>query len=399
MTSPLSLRRGLPLAAGLALLALSACSNPGAAVTGGSNTRTATLARGMLIASVTATGNIQAESETRLGFLQSGTVSTVTVKVGDVVKKGDVLARLDTTDFEIALAQSQASLAQAQAGLMNANAAYSRTVEGPRAIDIQAAEAAYAAALANYDKVAKGPQPNDYAAAQAALDNADAALRQAQSAYDRAFSRDPAGCAYVGRPLPWEPLDDRAAIPSKVSTCLLAGLPVIADVRPGFYRYDELVRLGVNVDLAGYDDLRARLEREVATRERSGNALRERAGYSFDASIDALVATIGEARDRYFARPPRERARGPIGASRLVHLAPSPDPGTLVAGIVRRFVRPRFAPGTEPRGRLADLADLGREAGRKLIAARRARALAARFAPLAEPSPPAPARAPESREP
>ncbi|MBX7212838.1 MAG: efflux RND transporter periplasmic adaptor subunit [Thermoflexales bacterium] len=195
MTSPLSLRRGLPLAAGLALLALSACSNPGAAVTGGSNTRTATLARGTLIASVTATGNIQAESETRLGFLQSGTVSTVTVKVGDVVKKGDVLARLDTTDFEIALAQSQASLAQAQAGLMNANAAYSRTVEGPRAIDIQAAEAAYAAALANYDKVAKGPQPNDYAAAQAALDNADAALRQAQSAYDRAFSRDPAGIA------------------------------------------------------------------------------------------------------------------------------------------------------------------------------------------------------------
>ncbi len=224
-------------------------------------------------------------------------------------------------------------------------------------------------------------------------------VRRAKSAWVREFSRYDAGWSYVGRPLPWEPLDDRAAIPNKVSTYLLAGLPVIADVRPGFYRYDELVRLGVNVDLAGYDDLRARLEREVATRERSGNALRERAGYSFDASIDALVATIGEARDRYFARPPRERARGPIGASRLVHLAPSPDPGTLVAGIVRRFVRPRFAPGDEPRGRLADLADLGREAGRKLLAARRARELAARFAPVVEPSPPAPARAPESREP
>ena len=224
-------------------------------------------------------------------------------------------------------------------------------------------------------------------------------VRRAKSAWVREFSRYDAGWSYVGRPLPWEPLDDRAAIPSKVSTCLLAGLPVIADVRPGWYRYDELVRLGVNVDLVDYDDLRARLEREVATRERSASAVRARAGYSFDASIDPLLAAIAEAREGYLARPHRERARGPAGRRRIVHFAPSPDRRTLVAGIVGRFLRPSPVSGAPPRGRIAGLADIGREAWRKLVVARRARALAARFAPAVEPTPPAPARAPRDGTP
>lgn len=181
-----------------AMLLLAACSRPGAST--GANQRSATLNKQALSATVSATGNIQAESEIRLGFQTGGTVAEVLRKQGDRVKKGDVIARLDTTDLRIAQSQAEASVAQAQTGLKNAeqalivaSASYSRTVEGARPEDIAAAEAAYSAALANYDKVRRGPLPQDYAAAEAAVKNAEAALKQAQFAYDAAFKFNPAG--------------------------------------------------------------------------------------------------------------------------------------------------------------------------------------------------------------
>lgn len=169
---------------GLAVALLAACS------IGGNNSaapqRTATLEKGTLVATVSATGNIQPEEELKLSFEQPGTVLTVSVKAGDVVKKGDTLATLDSADLELAVAQVQASL-------VSANANYSRTVEGPRQADIDAAQAALNAANANYAKVKAGPQREDYADAEAALRNAEAQLKQAQGAYDRAYSANPAG--------------------------------------------------------------------------------------------------------------------------------------------------------------------------------------------------------------
>ncbi len=219
-------------------------------------------------------------------------------------------------------------------------------------------------------------------------------VRRAKSAWVREFSRYDAGWSYVGRPLPWEPLDDRAAIPGKVSTYLLAGLPVIGDVRPGCHRYDDLVRLGVNVDLDGYDGLRRRLDEEVRTRERSACAVRERAGHSFDASIQPLLATIARARDGYFARPHRERTRTSSESRRLIHFNTSPDPRALALGLARRIARPVDMPGHSRPGRLAGLAEVAREAWLKLVVPRRARMLASRLELAVEPSPPAAARDP-----
>lgn len=219
-------------------------------------------------------------------------------------------------------------------------------------------------------------------------------VRRAKSAWVREFSRYDAGWSYIDSPLRWDPLDDRAAIPNRVSTYMLAGLPVISDTRPGFYRYDELVRLGVNVDLTGYDGLRDRLDLEVRTRALSANAVRGRAGYSFDASIDALLATIGQARDAYLARAPRERVRFADGTRRLIHLMTSPDPRALVHSLSRRIASPHAPPGTRRPGRLAGLVGVGREAWRKLVAARRARTLASRLKLAIAPAPPVAERAP-----
>ena len=208
-------------------------------------------------------------------------------------------------------------------------------------------------------------------------------VRREKSSWVREFSRYDAAWSYVGRPLPWDPLDDRAAIPSRIATCLLAGLPVIADVRPGLYRYDELTRLGVNVDLDGYDGLRERLDGEVRTRERSARAVRARESYSFDASIDPLVATLERARDAYHARPHHERSRAHAGR-RLVHFNTSPDPRVAIRSVARRL--------RHGGDRVAPIADLVRHGWRSFMAARRVRRLAATLDLAPEPAPPAPPR-------
>lgn len=165
-------------------------------------------------------------------------------------------------------------------------------------------------------------------------------VRRAKAAWVREFSRYDAGWSYIGSPLPWEPLDDRGAIPNRVSTYLLAGLPVISDVRPGYYRYDELTRLGVNIDLADFDALREGLEQEVGSRAGRQSALQARSGYSFDASIDPLIAALERICEVYAARPQRERTAFGGGRGRLVHFNTSPDPRAVWAGLARRLARP-----------------------------------------------------------
>jgi HlyD family secretion protein len=188
------------------IFVLAACARPGAD-TEATSQRTATLENGTLSATVSATGNIEPQAEVKLSFQQPGTVAEVLFDEGDAVKKGDVIAKLDTTDLELALAQAQAqldnaktALEQAATGVENAQAAeiiatsgYSRTVSGVRPADVAAARAALDAAQANLDKLLAGPTPEDLAAAESALRNAEAALKQAQSAYDTAATRDPAG--------------------------------------------------------------------------------------------------------------------------------------------------------------------------------------------------------------
>jgi hypothetical protein len=168
-----------------------------------------------------------------------------------------------------------------------------------------------------------------------------AEVRATKSRWVREFSKYDAGWSYIGSPLPWAPLEDRAAIPNRMSTYLLAGLPVVTDHRPSFYRYDELVRLGVNVDLldSDYEALRTRLEGEVRSRALGANAKRGRAGYSFDATIEPLLSVLERARDSYFARPHAQRSRFTAGdRRRIVQFDSSPTPGAVVGGLVRRLV-------------------------------------------------------------
>jgi RND family efflux transporter MFP subunit len=66
---------------------------------------------------VTVTGTLAAEQEIVLGLKVAGRISELPLDLGSTVQKGDVIARLDTTDFELRVRQSEASLQQARVRL------------------------------------------------------------------------------------------------------------------------------------------------------------------------------------------------------------------------------------------------------------------------------------------
>ena len=99
-------------------------------------------------------GVARAASEQDLAFRVAGTVIAMEVDVGSVVRRRQVLARLDSGDLELRRQQAQAGLAQARAQARNAAASYERVVglyeSGNASMsDLDAARAAYESAQAS----------------------------------------------------------------------------------------------------------------------------------------------------------------------------------------------------------------------------------------------------------
>jgi multidrug efflux pump subunit AcrA (membrane-fusion protein) len=76
--------------------------------------RTATVATQTVQQTLQATGTVEPGQSATVSFPVSGTVKTVAVAVGDSVRRGQVLATLDTTSLRSSLADAQSTLAQAR---------------------------------------------------------------------------------------------------------------------------------------------------------------------------------------------------------------------------------------------------------------------------------------------
>jgi HlyD family secretion protein len=73
--------------------------------------------RGDIVVTVSATGTLEATKKVDIGCELSGTVKTIEVDYNDHVKCDQVLARLDTSKFELSVAQSKAALENAKANV------------------------------------------------------------------------------------------------------------------------------------------------------------------------------------------------------------------------------------------------------------------------------------------
>lgn len=71
-------------------------------------------------------GTAKAGTESKLSFKVAGNLRQLTVKVGDTVEKGQLLARVDATDYELQVQEASAAMAQANAQRRNAEATFKR---------------------------------------------------------------------------------------------------------------------------------------------------------------------------------------------------------------------------------------------------------------------------------
>jgi HlyD family secretion protein len=202
--APQRFRRWIVLAAVLIVIAAVVFWRMRASSTTTVATTTATVGQGALTLAVSGSGSVAAARTVELPFQQSGTVTSVDVKVGDQVKAGQTLAQIDPADLKLALQQSQANLksaqasfdqttngsttpedlASAQAALDSAKAQLAKTKTGT-VTDVQSAQATLAAAQAKLDAL-KNPTQADLSAAQSKVDQARTSLQSTQNSASQA---------------------------------------------------------------------------------------------------------------------------------------------------------------------------------------------------------------------
>ena len=71
-------------------------------------------------------GSVRARTEMNLGFRVNGKITERLVDIGERVKPGDVLARMDSTDYELAVKTAEANLAAAEKAVETADIANRR---------------------------------------------------------------------------------------------------------------------------------------------------------------------------------------------------------------------------------------------------------------------------------
>jgi len=109
--------------------------------------RLARVERGPLTAAVSATGNLNAVITVQVGSQVSGQIKELLADFNSVVKRGQVIARIDPAIFEAKVSQARAELDSARAAVLNQQA----QVERARA-DVENARAAHAEARAQTAK-------------------------------------------------------------------------------------------------------------------------------------------------------------------------------------------------------------------------------------------------------
>ena len=178
---PSAARRTAPLVAVAATLALGACGNGGAPKGPPPlSVDVAPASRQNIATYLTLDGQIAPKEQSTLAFQQSGTVIKVNVNIGDVARKGQLLAAIDPSTLSAQLSQAQAQAAQQSAAAQGAVVGLPVQVQSNNAA-VQTNKAALDNAKLVYEQD-KALFRQGYVS-QTALQQAQASYVQAQSNY------------------------------------------------------------------------------------------------------------------------------------------------------------------------------------------------------------------------
>jgi RND family efflux transporter MFP subunit len=134
---------------------------------------------------VTVTGTLAADQEVVAGFKVAGRVSEIAVDLGSPVRKGQILARLDPTDFRLRVEQAEAALRQVRAGLGLPRDGSGERVDPEKTALVREARAVLEEARLNWDRVAPLWEKNYIARSE--VDASRSRLLVAESRYQAAL--------------------------------------------------------------------------------------------------------------------------------------------------------------------------------------------------------------------
>jgi HlyD family secretion protein len=162
----------------------------GGAQQGGANNLaavvTTTIRPAAELAQINAAGNVDLANIQQVVLQVPGTVVTVPVRAGDVVKPGDLLLALDTNDLERSVQEAEASVAASQAAL-------DKLTEPPLPADLSAAKASVTAAQEALNQLQVGQTQDQLTVLATTMLKDQVAVAQAQTAYDKVAWRNDVG--------------------------------------------------------------------------------------------------------------------------------------------------------------------------------------------------------------
>ncbi len=252
-------------------------------------TRAVSVRKGTLQVTVGASGSLEPVRQVDLSFEVSGKVAEVLADIGDTVKAGQVLARLDTTDLEMSVRQAELSLKSAQAQL--------DSLKSPATTEeIKAAEAAYYSALAQYQQLKNTPSEQTVLAAKLELEKAKIALDKAQGDYNRVSWRPDIGALPQSQALQEATYNYQIALANYEEAIKGPSQDELAaawrNVESAKAKLDSLRNGPTEEDLAAAEVAveQAKLSLEIAQRNLAGAELKA----PFEGIIAAMNLVVGE---------------------------------------------------------------------------------------------------------
>lgn len=134
---------------------------------------------------VTANGTLAAFDQTTVSVKVPGRVRTISVDLGSVVRRGQVIAQVDSQDYHLRVQQAEAAFAQARARLGLSLEGSDDRIDPEQTSTVRQARAVYDEAKFNRDRAARLVEQGVIAKAE--FDSANAAFKVAEGRYQDAY--------------------------------------------------------------------------------------------------------------------------------------------------------------------------------------------------------------------